>query len=159
MNMRVSRSRYLPLLIVGSAVILFSTAGIAAIMGWLPAAAGDSGDILERGNVPAALAARDALTVQTAPAPAAGGRRVKARCPECGVIVSMREIDAGEAGTDLAGVTAAGNKARSAESARRYEITVRLTDGSRRVIEQANPARWRQGERLILIDGAPPSSR
>ncbi|MGQ0523889.1 MAG: hypothetical protein ACT4P8_09550 [Betaproteobacteria bacterium] len=157
--MHVSRSRYLPLLIVGSAVILFSTAGIAAIMGWLPATAGDSGDILARGNVPAALAARDALTVQTAPAPAPGGTRVKARCPECGVIVSMREIDAGGAGTGLAGVTAAGNKALSTESARRYEITVRLADGSRRVIEQANPASWRQGERLILIDGAPPSNR
>jgi hypothetical protein len=159
MNMHVFRSRYLLLLIVGSAVILFSTAGIAAIMGWLPATAGDSGDILERGNVPAALAARDALTVQTAPAPAAGGKHAKARCPECGVIVSMREIDAGEAGTDLAGVTAAGNKPLSGASAGRYEITIRLADGSRRVIEHVDPASWRQGERLILIDGASPSSR
>jgi hypothetical protein len=46
-----------------------------------------------------------------------------------------------------------------AGSARSYEITVRLADGSRRVIDHASPANWRPGERVIVIDGANPSDR
>jgi len=50
------------------------------------------------------------------------------RCPECGMIVST------------------GNNV----------ILVRMADGSSRMIEQANPARWRAGERLIFIAGTGP---
>ena len=64
---------------------------------------------------------------QLAPA-AAGKARASPRCPECGMVVS------------------AGHK----------EIVVRMADGSIRVIEQESPARWRPGERLIVIAGAVP---
>jgi outer membrane lipoprotein SlyB len=42
-----------------------------------------------------------------------------------------------------------GNPARSASH---YEITIRLRDGSKRVIVDANPAVWRVGERVSVID-------
>jgi outer membrane lipoprotein SlyB len=42
-----------------------------------------------------------------------------------------------------------GLQARSAN----YEITVRLQDGSSRVMIDTNPGRWRLGERVKIIDG------
>jgi hypothetical protein len=67
MNTQANKSRYLPLLIVGIAVILFSTAGIAAIMGWLPASTDGSGDTLAPDDLPGLSAKPVAVTAQTAP--------------------------------------------------------------------------------------------
>lgn len=102
-------------LLIGIAVILFSTAGIARVMGWGSNSTEDSSDIL-------------ALD-QTAPVPTASEARARPRCPECGVIVSTSN----------------------------YQIFVRMADGSSRVIDDANPARWQTGERLIVIAGTDPS--
>ncbi len=44
------------------------------------------------------------------------------------------------------------------DSAKRYEIIVRMADGSSRVINHATPASWRLGERVMVIDGTKPSS-
>jgi hypothetical protein len=157
MNMQANKSRCLPRLIVGIAVILFSTAGIAAIMGWLPASADGAGDTLAPDDVPAASAKRVAATAQTAPVQVKGEARANGRCAECGVIVSTRKIDARGAGT---GVNASGKAAaRNRDelrltSAGRYETTIRLADRSSRVINHASPASWRPGERVIVIDGA-----
>lgn len=162
MSAQANRSRYLPLLIVGIAVILFSTAGIAAIMAWLPAAAGASGDTLAPDDRPAASSKQVTATTQMAPLQAEEKTRAKGGCAECGVIVSTREIDARDEGT---GVNASGkavsrnrNEPRLT-SARRYEITIRLADRSSRVIDHASPAIWRAGERVIVIDGAKPLNR
>jgi hypothetical protein len=157
MNTQANTSRYLPLLSVGIAVILFSTAGIAAIMGWLPASIDDSGDILALDNLPVASAKPLAVTAQTAPGKVAGDARAKGRCAECGVIVSTREINTRDAG---AGLDASGDQDElRVTSARRYEITIRMADRSSRVINHASLASWRSGERVIVIDGANPSNR
>ena len=150
------------MLITGIAVILFSTAGIARMMGWGPNSTDGSGDILALDNFPAASARPVAVTVQTAAGQAGGEARVKGKCAECGVIVSMREIDAREEGAGLGatfGAVAGNQDGIRAKSTRSYEITVRLADGSIRVINDANPASWRPGERLIVIDGANPTHR
>jgi hypothetical protein len=162
MNTQANNSRYLPLLSVGIAVILFSTAGIAAIMGWLPASTDGSGDILALDDLPVASAKPVAVTAQTAPGQVGGGARAKGRCAECGVIVSTQEIDARDegAGLDASGGTLASNEDElRVTSARRYEITIRLADRSSRVISHASAASWRPGERVIVIDGANPSNR
>jgi hypothetical protein len=109
-----------PTLIAGFAVILFSSAGFARMMGWGPGA-GYSGASL-------------ALDVP------AGEARAGPRCPECGMIVSVREIER-----------------HGKESPPSYEFVVRMTDGSSRMIEDADPGRWRTSERLIVIDGINPS--
>ena len=108
MKTRADKSSFLPLLITGIAVILFSTAGIARMLGWGLNSTGDPDDI-------------------EVSATSDGGARP--RCPECGVIVSTRN----------------------------HEIIVRMADGSSRVIADANPARWRTGERLMVIAGTDPS--
>lgn len=172
MSTRANRSRYLPLLIVGVAVVLSSTVGVAAIMGWLPDSTGGSGGIVAPGDLPLASAQPVALTAQAAPGQAGGEARAKVRCAECGTIVSIREIETrGEdAGLDTAGLNtggldkAGGTVARNQDklrlkSARRYQMTVRLADGSSRVINHASPASWRPGERVIVIDGTHSSNR
>jgi len=62
-----------------------------------------------------------------------------AKCMECGVIESTREIS-GHAGPN-------------ARDTKHYETMVRFPDGSRRAIHDVNPAAWRTGERVILIAG------
>lgn len=141
-------SSYLPLLITSIAVLLFSTAGLARMMGWGPNSTDDSG------GIPALDQA--ALVSTTSEA------RAKPRCPECGVIVSIRKIERRDedSGAGAAGGVTAGNRNEArVKSAKSHEIVVRMADGSSRVIAEANPARWRRGERLIVIDGARPSNR
>jgi len=136
-------------LITVIAFVLFSTAGIARIVGWGPNSTDDSG------GIPALDPA--------APLLATGEARVRARCPECGMIVSMREIEVRDDDTGrprTAGGAVAGSRIETrVDSTRSHEITVRLADGSIRVFNDANPARWRSGERVIVIDGANPSNK
>jgi hypothetical protein len=162
MNTQANKSWYLPLLIVGIAVILSSTAGIAAIMGWLPPSTDGSGDILALDYLPVASAKQVAVAVPTAPGQVAGEARAKGRCAECGVIVSTREIDARDEGADpnaSGGAVARSQDELRVTSARRYEIIIRMADRSSRVFNHASPASWRLGEHVIVIDGAKPPNR
>jgi hypothetical protein len=148
MKTRADKSSYLPVLITGIAIIVFSTAGIARMMGWGPNSTDNSGDIL--------------MLDQTAPVPTTSEARTKPRCAECGVIVSMRKIErhAEDTGPRAAGeVTAENGDEIRVKTTRSYEITVRMADGSRHVIDDTSPARWRTGERLIVIGGVKPSKR
>jgi outer membrane lipoprotein SlyB len=71
--------------------------------------------------------------------------------------IEVRNDDAspGATGESVAG----GQSGTRVKSTRTYEFTVRLADGSSRVLNDASPARWRSGERVILIDGANRSNR
>jgi len=147
MKTQADQPSFLTLLIVGIAVILFGTAGFARMMGWGAMLSDGSGGIL-------------ALD-QTVPA-AASEARAGPTCPECGMIVSIREIERhGEnSGPGSAGGAMAGNRNETrVKSARSLEIAVRMADGSSRVISDPEPARWRTGERLIVIDGFSPPAR
>lgn len=61
------------------------------------------------------------------------------RCAYCGWIESKREILRGAADAQAFPV---------------YEYTLRRSDGSSGVFQEALPVRWRLGEQLIFIDGA-----
>ena len=68
----------------------------------------------------------------------------------------MREIEVREASfaSVVPGWNAAGSRAAiKTNPIRNHEITVRLQDGSMGVITDANAARWRRGERIIIIAG------
>jgi hypothetical protein len=67
----------------------------------------------------------------------AGAAPVASKCAECGVIESMRRIDAPDE-----------------QTVGSYAITIRLQDGSMRTITDTHPAKWRQGERVTLIGAA-----
>lgn len=64
-------------------------------------------------------------------------RATRPRCADCGVIAGVRDLGV-EGETKRPGV---------------YEFTLRLADGSTRVVTDANPAAWRLGERASIIDG------
>ncbi len=138
----VKKHSYLPLLIAGIAVVLFSTAGIARMMGWGPNLTEDFSDI---------AALESSATSESGARP---------RCPECGFVVSMREIEirVDDSGAEATGAAAAGTGDElPVKSTRSYEINVRMADGSSRLITAVNPAKWRVSERLIVIAGTGPS--
>jgi hypothetical protein len=142
MNMQANKPLHLPLLAGGIAAILVS--GIA--IGSLAISAQGFNGIPAPAEPPAAIAA---------PAIAAPGARAY-RCAECGVIESTRKIEAPDekTGVNARGRIAAGNRgAIEAKPLGNYEITVRLRDGSMRVIRDAKPARWRHGEQVTIIAG------
>ncbi|HET9405377.1 MAG TPA: hypothetical protein VFO57_12415 [Burkholderiales bacterium] len=148
MKAQAGKSPYLPLLVTGIAIVLFSTGGIARMMGWIPDAIGYSG-----GNLAPA---------QALPVPVADGIPFTPRCPECGMIASVREIgtngeDSGPAATGEAG--ADNGSGETVTTTRNFEITVLMAGGSNRVLYLSNPANWRPGQRMILIDGANPPRR
>jgi hypothetical protein len=162
MNTPLTKSRYLPRLVVGMAVILSSTAGIAAIIGWLPTSTGGASALAALDNLPVAAAKAVAVTAKSAPGRVEGEARANGRCAECGVVVSTREIDARGEGAGLAasgGAVAGNHDELRVTSARRYEITIRMADRSSRVLNQSSPASWRPGEHVIVIGGARPSNR
>jgi hypothetical protein len=72
-------------------------------------------------------------------------RRSRAGWPECGFVESSRPIERfdGASGSAIAA---------NAQSARSYEITVRLRDGSSAVFNEASPRTWRLGSRVIVIN-------
>jgi hypothetical protein len=111
-----------PRLVAGLAAFVLGSAALAAVVAWAPASAERPIEIFAPEHT----------------------RAARARCEECGVITSKREIGEPSDGKSLQSAL---------NSSRRYEITVRLADGSRRVIDDLSPANWRTGERVTLIDG------
>ena len=118
---------------------------------WMPFPIGASRDILPVSSVESAkpIAAIDAATL-----PARGLARHKIRCGECGFIESTREMGHGDAIPIIAaGRPVAENRNRTPLRSASREITVRLEDGSSRVIVDSSSGRWRRGERVIVIGG------
>jgi hypothetical protein len=138
MKTRPATSSYLPALVTGIAVILFSSAGVARMMGWGPNSTDTSGDVVSL-----------EATAQAITAPA------RLKCPECGVVVSTREIETREPGREAAsdGVPGGSQRATVRKSATRYEIVIRMAGGAHRVIEETHAATWRTGEQLMVIGG------
>lgn len=159
MRTQPHKSRYLPLLIPAIAVILFSTAGIAAIKGWRPAPVDASGNMITPHN---SAARADALKAHAAQKQAEAKARANGTCAECGFVVSIGEISGHDddfgMGT-IGSLLARDRDEKSLHSAKGYEIIVRMADGSIRAITHEHPANWRPGTRVIIFDGATPSRR
>lgn len=169
--------------IAGIAVILFCVAGFAAIMGWIPTSIGGSGNLETDKSVKKSTQAKPPQA-KTAPAQVASSAPV-AKCSNCGVIESVREISAkgegsglgaaggavvggllghqvgGGSGKQIAtvvgavGGAVAGNEVeKRVKATKSYDITVRLDDGSTRVISEDNPPSWRSGDRVKIVNDA-----
>jgi outer membrane lipoprotein SlyB len=178
--------------VAGIALTLFCAVGIAAVMGWIPNSMGGSGDkaAVEQQAANAVQApaptARAAASNPAEEAHAAPARTAAvAACAECGVVESVREVEAKGLGSGLGAVgggvlggllgnqvgggrgkgamtvvgvvggAVAGNEVeKRVKTTRSYEVTVRLNDGSSRVISEAGLPAWRPGDRVRVIDGA-----
>ena len=178
--------------IAGIALILFSAVGIAALMGWIPSSMGGPGDkaALDQRSAntapPAAPKARMATTSQPAPVARAAPVQIAAvaKCAECGVIESVREVEEKGKGSGLGAVggavvggllgnqvgggrgkdamtvvgavggAVAGNEVeKRVKATKRYEVTVRLSDGSSRVISEAGQPTWHTGDKVKIVNG------
>lgn len=179
--------------IAGIALTLFCAVGIAAVMGWIPSSMGGAGDNVALNRQAASAAApsvpKEHRAVVSHPAPAYHAApayvAAVATCTECGVIESVREVDAKGLGTGLGAVgggvlggllgnqvgagrgkdvmtvvgvvggAVAGNEVeKRVKATKSYEVTVRLNDGSSRVISEASLPAWRPGDKVRIIDGA-----
>ena len=142
MNTQANKLPHLPLLGGGIAALLVS--GIA--IGSLAISAQGFNGVFAPAESPEATEL-----------PAIAAPRARAyRCAECGVIESTRRIETADemSGGNAPGRIAAGNRGEiEGNPVGSYAITIRLRDGSMRVITDANPARWRPGERVTLIGG------
>lgn len=126
---QMSKFSTVSILIAGLAAVLFSSVALTIV----PATTWRAGPL--PGTPAAAVPAYAGAAAPLADSQAdAGEARAKDRCRECGVVESMRALA-------------------SMEASAGHEITVRLLDGSTRVLSDAGFASWRLGERIIVIGG------
>lgn len=170
MRTHFQRPARAPMWIAGISIGLFAAMGIAAIARSISVSYAD----IPHANAPAARDAASGVAngagagtaqAQVEGAPVAAGVRNRARCPECGVVESIRQIArSGDTGGHAAG---AGRVARRASSkgsgsamaadgatTNGYEITVRLRDGSKTVFNEPSPRSWQPGSRVLVISRA-----
>jgi hypothetical protein len=150
MKSESNKSPFLLAAIAGLGAIVLGIPGAARLMGLVPNPISGIGTIEVVSAAPAGSVEKDLPQARD-------NVRGKWRCPECGVIVSMRGI--GSSGPDAVSepaqyTLAAVDSVPRGLSAQRFEFVVRLPDGSRRVIVNADSASWRLGEHVIVIDGA-----
>lgn len=173
MNAQVNKPSQLLMWIAGIAVILFSIAGIAAFMGWTSTSKDDPGN-----NATFAKPSRSASNSFKAKCTDCGQiesvREIVTRGEATGLGVVGGAVVGGAIGNqvgagrgkDLATVASAvggavaGNEIeKRAKSTKSYAITVRLDDGSSRVINETNPPTWRPGDQVKVTNGAIQSNR
>jgi hypothetical protein len=113
--------------------------------------------------------ATNSPTSVAAPA-ATDRRRIRAWCPECGVVESIVEIeryaDIGEHGMvpvniddDATANATHGAQRAHAAPAREYAMTIRFRDGSTTVLREASARDWHPGVRVIVIAGRAATKR
>jgi outer membrane lipoprotein SlyB len=131
------------MLIAAITVIVFSVAGIATMMGWLP---GAQSQIRLQSNEPPVRRAAADNSRAIAPATAA------ACVEDCGVVESIRAVEVKGEGSGLgavggavvdagAGVYAGHQIEKNTRKSVSYQIRVRMNDGtSRTFLERAQPA-------------------
>lgn len=164
-------------LIAAVAVILVSVAGIAAFMGWIPSSTADpsdrSGTDKQSSAAPkAASPSRSAATVAQAQCPSCGeivsireivtpgtgsGLGAVGGAVVGGVLGNQVGKGKGKDAATVIGVVGgavAGNEIeKKTKSSTSYEITVRLENGTTRVVTQSSPPTWRTGDRVKVVDG------
>jgi hypothetical protein len=113
-------------LMCGAAVLAFFPDATWFDFAPVPDAAASAPDLTQADNT--------SVTGPETVAPVASPERLRPKCPECGVVDSVRNVTAADDGSP------------------RFEITVRLRDGSTRVNRVSDPAQWRVGERITVIE-------
>lgn len=165
------------MMVAGVAVILFSAAGIAAIMGWIPVTFGNNSESTEQFKL------SSNATAHKGPGQVAHYTPAKVNCTECGVIESVQQIEnrgegsgmgavggavvggllghqvGGGRGKDVmtvvgaVGGAVAGNQIeKQVKSTTSYAITVRFDNGSSRVFSAENAPSWKSGDKVKVIN-------
>ena len=107
METQNTNSRYTMMWIAGIAITLFSIAGIAAIMGWIPTSIAGGGSTANVASTPATAAkapAPKSSNNAAAPTRLASNTPSRSVCADCGIIESSREITEKGTGSGVGGV-------------------------------------------------------
>ena len=164
----------MPALIAGTVIAGVAALGVGTLIGAIPASYASvpaESAATEAGAPPRGIASPDAGNppVSVAPLPAANRRANRARCPECGVVESIVEIeryaDIGEHGMvpvnidDDTATTATDRAQRPhAAPARIFAMTIRFRDGTTTVFHESTARNWQPGVRVIVIAGNSPAT-
>ena len=123
-----------PLMLVAAAgVIVFSIAGIAAMMGWIP-------------GVPSSGARVEAP--QSAPPRSVSPT---SECRECGIVESLRVVEAPAEVSDAAAFAVPGSGKRVSRAVH-FEIRVRMSDGASRTLYERTRPSLTVGQRVRVTD-------
>lgn len=126
------------MLIAAMGVIVFSIAGIATMMGWIPGT-------LTSGAKPSGV--RLEAPQQIAPR----GVALASECRECGIVESLRVVEApGESGD--AGAFAVPGSGNRASRAVHFEIRVRMSDGASRTLYERTRPSLTVGQRVRVTE-------
>jgi len=170
------------MLIAAIAVIVFSVAGIATMMGWLPSVQSGAGPAAKDGMVPPVPAGKPA----SAAAPAASRPRIAssaAACADCGVVESIRAIEQQGEGSGLGAIGGAvvggvlGNQVgrgrgrtaatvvgagagayagheieKNVKKSVVYQVRVRMADGSYRSFQENAPPALAVGQKVRVTE-------
>ncbi len=184
MNISNDQSSRVLMWVAGIAVIVFSAAGVGAIMGWIPTSMGRGADIAEIAIPDKQAAAAGKPLYATSAADMAGNASGTGGCADCGVIESWREITSKGEGSGLGaaggavvggllgnqigngrgntvatvigavGGAVGGNEIeKRVKTSKSYAVTVRMDNGSRRVINETNPPAFRAGDQVRIVSG------
>lgn len=165
--------------ITSIAIILFSGVGIAAFMGWLPTSFGSPSTVPVQevaatkpedktythvtNNSPSKVTCTECGVIESIRVINGDGNAASGLGMIGGAVIGglLGNQIGGGRGKDVAtvagavGGAVAGNEIeKNVGSIRRYEITVRFDDGSRRVFNEANPPAWQSGDHVRVVDGA-----
>ena len=166
------------MLIAAIAVIVFSVAGIATMMGWLPSVQSGAGPAVKDETVSAPVAAK--------PAPAANRPRIAssaASCANCGIVESIRAVETQGEGSGLGAIGGAvvggvlGNQVgrgrgrtaatvvgagagayagheieKNVKKSVVYQVRVRMSDGSYRTFHEASQPALTVGQRVRVTE-------
>jgi hypothetical protein len=160
MRIQAYEVRYPSLRVWSVAAIVAVSVAISALLVWMPRSSGmaDVAFVPDQHSAPPPGVAAEQARIH--PVRADGNARIRVKCAQCGVVRSAREIgqlDAAVDPTTAGGGAKGGRDGIDGRPAKRYEITVRMKDGSNHVFTAANPAKWRPGEGVIVIGGASPA--
>jgi outer membrane lipoprotein SlyB len=182
METRADKTTNPILVIAATAVVVFSAVGIAAFMGWIPTSTSGTSDSAKVATVQqAAKPAAKPQPAPARVAAAAPAKRKCPECAvvesvreieTAGQATGLGAVGGavvggvvghqvgGGRGKDLAtvvgavGGAVAGNQIeKKAKSTKTYEITIRMEDGTTRVVSEPNPPVWKPGEKVKFISG------
>jgi len=169
------------------ALVLAAVVGVAAVTGNLREYSGQKAPDAGRSAAGGSTAGGEARQSGSAGAPAApapSAPRAKARCPNCGVVVDVKEVKVKGEGTGV-GVVAGGvagavlghevvggrnqglgtvagalggaavgrEVERHARSTTRYDVAVRMDDGSTKTVSSETQPAWKSGDRVRVAEG------
>ena len=168
--------------VAGIAIVLFCAAGTAAIMGWIPTSMGVPAEHLALSKVEKPVVKPHAAPVHVAAAPVAPAparcaecgtiestREVETKGEGSGLGIAGGAVVGGVLGHQVGhgttqqvatvvgavGGAVAGNEIeKRVKTSKSYEVTVRMDDGSSRVIHEASAPAWRAGDHVKIVDGA-----